>query len=189
MEERSERAENANAKIKLLTSFSLPFPPLRPLSLSLSLSSFSSFLRLVGDILLPYDSDGMIPVYGFGAKLPPAGEVSHCFPLNGNPSNPEVPGVRVGSTLLFTSFLSSASPSFFYLTCPQGILDAYLQAISNVQLYGPTNFSPAINTSTLIASRHNSQADQKYFILLIITDGEVSNDYFVFFSFYIYISL
>ncbi len=33
----------------------------------------------VGDILCPYDSDNNFPVYGFGAKLPPAGTVSHCF--------------------------------------------------------------------------------------------------------------
>jgi hypothetical protein len=32
------------------------------------------------------DSDKRVPLYGFGAKLPD-GRVSHCFPLNGNPSN------------------------------------------------------------------------------------------------------
>ncbi len=58
-------------------------------------NEYQKAIMAVGEILLPYDSDGMIPVYGFGAKLPPLWEVSHCFPLNGNPSNPEVLGVRV----------------------------------------------------------------------------------------------
>lgn len=43
-------------------------------------------ITTVGNILAYYDSDKMIPVYGFGGKLP-SGDVSHCFPLNGNPSN------------------------------------------------------------------------------------------------------
>ncbi|CAG2121477.1 unnamed protein product, partial [Medioppia subpectinata] len=41
-------------------------------------------LRSVGEIIQHYDSAGMFPAFGFGAKLPPTGEVSHQFPLNGN---------------------------------------------------------------------------------------------------------
>ncbi len=53
-------------------------------------------IRSVGSILAPYDSDQLIPVFGFGARLPPNGEVSHCFPLNFNPQGPDVFGVEVG---------------------------------------------------------------------------------------------
>ena len=44
-------------------------------------------IQQVGAVLTPYDTDQKIPVYGFGARLPPSGAVSHCFPLNGNVQN------------------------------------------------------------------------------------------------------
>ena len=41
-----------------------------------------------------YDRDRLFPCYGFGAALGPGSAASHCFPLNGNPHNPEVAGVQ-----------------------------------------------------------------------------------------------
>ena len=52
-------------------------------------------IKSVGSVLAPYDSDQMIPVYGFGARLPPMGEVSHCFPLTLDSRRTEVFGVQV----------------------------------------------------------------------------------------------
>jgi hypothetical protein len=43
-------------------------------------------------ILQEYDADKKFPVYGFGGIPPGAYDVDHCFPLNLNPSNPEVAG-------------------------------------------------------------------------------------------------
>ncbi|GMF29639.1 unnamed protein product [Phytophthora lilii] len=43
-------------------------------------------------ILQEYDADKQFPVYGFGGIPPGAYDVDHCFPLNLNPSNPEVAG-------------------------------------------------------------------------------------------------
>ena len=62
-------------------------------------------IRSVGSVLAPYDSDQLIPVFGFGARVPPNGEVSHCFPLNFNPHKPDVFGVQVCHFLLFGKFL------------------------------------------------------------------------------------
>jgi hypothetical protein len=44
---------------------------------------------------MDYDEDKQVPLYGFGARvnLPNYrgyGNVSHCFPLNGNEANPNV---------------------------------------------------------------------------------------------------
>ncbi len=58
-------------------------------------NEYMQAIRSVGSILAPYDSDQLIPVFGFGARLPPNGEVSHCFPLNFNPQGPDVFGVEV----------------------------------------------------------------------------------------------
>jgi hypothetical protein len=48
----------------------------------------------VGGILEQYDSDGNFPVYGFGGVTGhmTKHELSHCFPLTGNPQQPEVKG-------------------------------------------------------------------------------------------------
>jgi hypothetical protein len=41
-----------------------------------------------------YDTDGFIPFFGYGAKLPPfKNSVSHCFAVNGNIFKPEVRGI------------------------------------------------------------------------------------------------
>ncbi len=62
-------------------------------------------------------SDKLFPALGFGGKI--GGSVSFEFPLNGNPSNPYCLGV-------------------------QGVIQAYQQALTTVELWGPTNFAPII---------------------------------------------
>ena len=52
-------------------------------------------LKSVGSVLAPYDSDQLIPTFGFGARIPPSGEISHCFPLTFNEQAPAVLGVQV----------------------------------------------------------------------------------------------
>ena len=52
-------------------------------------SQYEEALEEVSRILLDYDSDKLVPVYGFGAKVSMPnfnsfGKVHHCFPLNGN---------------------------------------------------------------------------------------------------------
>ena len=56
-------------------------------------------IKSVATILADYDSDQQFPAFGFGAKSPQFGGVSHCFPLNFNPSAPEVIGVQVSNIL------------------------------------------------------------------------------------------
>lgn len=51
-------------------------------------------LKTIGSILQYYDSDKRIPLFGFGAKLPPNFDVvSHCFSLNKDFFDPEVDGI------------------------------------------------------------------------------------------------
>eukprot|EP01119_Soliformovum_irregulare_P001210 TRINITY_DN10930_c0_g1_i1.p1 TRINITY_DN10930_c0_g1~~TRINITY_DN10930_c0_g1_i1.p1 ORF type:complete len:541 (-),score=152.66 TRINITY_DN10930_c0_g1_i1:47-1642(-) len=115
---------------------------------SQNLNDYQKAIISIGNILEYYDYDKKFPVYGFGGQLPD-GTTSHCFALNGNPGNPEVAYV-------------------------QGILDVYNLALDNIKLSGPTNFSELIHNCSQY-SRSASQAAQIYTVLLIITDGEITD--------------
>ncbi|XP_060205368.1 protein BONZAI 1-like isoform X2 [Lycium barbarum] len=97
----------------------------------------------VGEVLQFYDTDKRFPAWGFGAR-PIDGPVSHCFNLNGSSSYCEVEGI-------------------------QGIMMAYMSALHNVSLAGPTLFGPVINSAAHIASQSLTNHERKYFVLLIIT--------------------
>ncbi len=71
-------------------------------------------------------------------------QVLHCFPLNGNPSNPEVYGL-------------------------EGINAVYNQILSCIELSGPTLFNPIITESLKTADAFKAQGSDNYVILLIIT--------------------
>jgi len=109
-------------------------------------------IREVGEILQYYDSDKQIPVFGFGAKLPPAcTHTCHCFALNGDLFDPEVPSIAAAE-------------------------DVYRQACTSLTFHGPTMFAPLIHMAALYAgSRPVSQSDQRYFILLVLTDGIIND--------------
>lgn len=54
-----------------------------------------------------------------------------------------------------------------------GVLEAYHNCIRQVQLYGPTNFAPIINHVAKFAQAYPDGSN--YFILLIITDGIITD--------------
>uniref|UniRef100_A0A672UBB4 Copine family member 9 n=2 Tax=Australaves TaxID=3073809 RepID=A0A672UBB4_STRHB len=112
------------------------------------LSAYALALKAVGEIIQDYDSDKLFPAYGFGAKIPPDGKISHQFPLNNNMDNPSCAGI-------------------------EGVLESYLQSLRTVQLYGPTNFAPVINQVAGTAAQVTDGS--QYHVLLIITDGVISD--------------
>ncbi|KAI5329432.1 PREDICTED: BONZAI [Prunus dulcis] len=103
----------------------------------------------VVEVLQFYDSDKRFPAWGFGAR-PIDGPVNHCFNLNGSSHYCEVEGI-------------------------QGIMMAYTSALQNVSLAGPTLFGPVITNAALNASQSVANGGRKYFVLLIITDGVVTD--------------
>ncbi|XP_037497211.1 protein BONZAI 3 isoform X2 [Jatropha curcas] len=113
------------------------------------LNSYQQAIMKVGEVIQFYDSDRRFPAWGFGGRTP-AGTVSHCFNLNGSPSGFEVEGV-------------------------ERIMAAYATALHNVALAGPTLFSQVINTAAQIACQSLSDSNSKYFVLLIITDGVLTD--------------
>uniref|UniRef100_A0A673BJE0 Copine-3-like n=1 Tax=Sphaeramia orbicularis TaxID=375764 RepID=A0A673BJE0_9TELE len=103
----------------------------------------------VGSVIQDYDSDKMFPAFGFGAMIPPTWQVSHEFPINFDPSNP---------------------------FCVEGVAAAYQQCLPQVKLYGPTNFSPIINHVAQFGRQAlEQQTASQYFVLLIITDGVITD--------------
>jgi Copine. len=49
---------------------------------------YEQAILAVASIIEDYDSDKMFPVLGFGAKIPPDGQISHEFFVNMNPASP-----------------------------------------------------------------------------------------------------
>ncbi|XP_017293326.1 copine-3 isoform X1 [Kryptolebias marmoratus] len=114
-------------------------------------NEYLSAIWSVGNVIQDYDSDKMFPAFGFGAQIPPTWQVSHEFPINFNPSNPFCAGV-------------------------EGVVEAYRVCLPQVKLYGPTNFSPIINHVACFANQALQQTTaSQYFVLLIITDGVITD--------------
>ncbi|XP_052780643.1 copine-8-like isoform X1 [Mya arenaria] len=110
-------------------------------------NQYQMAIQAVGDIIQDYDTDKLFPALGFGARFPDM-SVQHEFALNFTPQNPYCNGI-------------------------QGVLGAYNNAIKSVQLYGPTNFAPCINhVAKFAATKRDGSC---YFVLLIITDGVISD--------------
>ena len=105
----------------------------------------------ITQILMNYDSDKRIPSFGFGAKTNFGGvlsPVSHCFVLSGNPQEVEACGV-------------------------EHLMMMYKNAISNVELSGPTYFAPLIEETMKLAQNCKQNGSNTYQTLLILTDGEI----------------
>lgn len=110
-------------------------------------NAYEQAISAVGSILEEYDTDKRFPVYGFGAKM--SGKVNHCLPLTFDETHPEVDGV-------------------------QGILNVYRRAFEYCALSGPTLFAPLLRQVAGDVSQC-SQHNQKYTVLLIITDGTIND--------------
>ncbi|XP_073515296.1 copine-7 isoform X1 [Phyllobates terribilis] len=108
-------------------------------------------LVAVGEICQDYDSDKRFSALGFGARIPPKYEVSHDFAINFNPDDDECEGI-------------------------QGIVESYQNCLPKIQLYGPTNVAPIISrVARLAAEEERTKEASKYYILLILTDGVVTD--------------
>uniref|UniRef100_A0A672ZTP7 Copine I n=1 Tax=Sphaeramia orbicularis TaxID=375764 RepID=A0A672ZTP7_9TELE len=116
------------------------------------LNQYLSALWSVGQVVQDYDTDKLFPAFGFGAKLPPDYQAAHHeFALNFNPTNPYCQGI-------------------------QGIVEAYRMVLPQLRLSGPTNFSPIItHVASIAAAAAQANSASQYFVLLILTDGEITD--------------
>jgi len=113
-----------------------------------NLNEYEQAIMSVGKILMEYDRDKQVPVYGFGGHPKGSEVVSHCFALNRNPSDPRVNGL-------------------------EGVIRVYHDSFNYFGLSGPTHFAEIINEAARLARLGFSPQNQHYQVLLIITDGEI----------------
>lgn len=108
-------------------------------------------LSAIAEIIGVYTPRGnRFAAFGFGADIDSSGTASHCFPLDLS-GDPHCDGL-------------------------DGIFRAYGKALNTVNLSGPTNFTPLIeNVMSMSLQREHSQQHQNYDVLLILTDGVVSD--------------
>jgi hypothetical protein len=113
-------------------------------------NDYEKAIAAIVSILAKYDEDQKFPVCGFGAAV--GGVVHHYFQCG-----PAAEALGV-----------------------QGVLDAYHQALASGLVFsGPTVFTEVLQTAAAHASSSNDAAQRKgqqaYTILLILTDGEVTD--------------
>lgn len=119
-------------------------------------NQYEQALYEVSRILLSYDSDKQVPVYGFGAKI--KGSVSHCFNLNLNPDDPH---------------WQPDNPNIEGL---DNIMKYYRNIFKYIELAGPTLFSQFLGkVISQIEAQNVNQNNQNYNILLILTDGDIQD--------------
>ncbi|CAD8052800.1 unnamed protein product [Paramecium sonneborni] len=112
------------------------------------LSQYEQALRNVSEILIQYDHDKKVPLYGFGFEL--NGKAHHCYPLNNNLEDPEV-----------TDLI--------------GVFETYRNFVKTVKFSGPTTFRPTVREAMRIAKGFKTAGSEKYVVLTILTDGIISD--------------
>ena len=117
-----------------------------------SSNQYEKAITAVGQILIAYDYDQLVPVYGFGGRpgFPnfTKDSVSHCFPCTGDVQTPHVLGV-------------------------QGVLECYWNSLQHVMLSGPTYFAPLITEAAKACQVNKQNETDVYTVLLILTDGAI----------------
>ena len=114
-------------------------------------NQYETAIRACGDIVAYYDYDQKFPAFGFGGKFYGNPNVDHCFPLNGNPNDPEIVGI-------------------------DGILKAYRTVLSNTELFGPTHFHHFIDRLNESVKQDIARENYNtYNILMILTDGIIED--------------
>lgn len=113
-------------------------------------SCYQKAIKQCGQILAYYDSDKLYPVVGFGAEVGNPSQTSFSFPLNLNWGNPLISTV-------------------------DGISDAYVEVFKHITFSGPTYFRFFLNEVFSIVKANLEQNQLNYYVLMIITDGEISD--------------
>ncbi|CAD8143984.1 unnamed protein product [Paramecium octaurelia] len=110
-------------------------------------SQYLQAIEQVAKILMDYDSDKKVPMYGFGGVPRYLQNYNkHCFPLQGEAQSLE------------------------------DIRRIYEFSVKNIKLDGPTCFNPMIRQVMKWAQEDLNANGNQYFVLLILTDGKYMDE-------------
>lgn len=114
------------------------------------LNEYQQAIAAVCKIILDYDHDQLVPMFGFGAvPLMPGFDpstVSHFFPLTGDWDNPAGKGIME-------------------------VFQIYSGCITKVKMAGPTLFGPLLEETIKFTKKTFEKNKFHYTILLLLTDG------------------
>ncbi|CAK94686.1 unnamed protein product (macronuclear) [Paramecium tetraurelia] len=117
-------------------------------------SQYLQAINSVVEILIHYDYDKRVPLYGFGCKPKMknhnTSQTIHLFPLNDNPDDPEVYGL-------------------------DGIVECYKKSLPQLHFDGPTYLHPTLQKAMEMAKKCKNQGSENYHVLLILTDGQTDD--------------
>ncbi|CAK75399.1 unnamed protein product (macronuclear) [Paramecium tetraurelia] len=117
-------------------------------------SQYLQAITSLMEILICYDKDKSVPVYGFGCKpkmnLINTNKTLSSFALNDNPKDPEVIGL-------------------------DGIVQCYIKQLPHLCFDGPAKLTPSLKIAMDMAHQLKLQDSDKYQILLIFTNGQVGD--------------
>jgi hypothetical protein len=113
-----------------------------------SYNDYQKAIAGVCQILLCYDYDKKIAMYGFGGKPKGETQVNHCFSLTGDEKNAYADGL-------------------------DGIMQVYKMSLDNVKLSGPTFFNPIAQKALSFAKEEKQNGSKVYTICLMLTDGMI----------------
>jgi len=115
------------------------------------MNQYQKAISGVCEILLNYDHDKKVLMYGFGG-IPNYQQfkselTSHCFPLTGSTVNPWADNM-------------------------DGIMSVYKNSFKNITFASPTYFEPIFRQAMQIAKNNLETNSNEYTILLMLTDGK-----------------
>ncbi|CAD2213959.1 Copine/vWA found in TerF C terminus, putative [Angomonas deanei] len=110
-------------------------------------NAYIQAMLAVSNVVQEYDRKRQYAAYGFGAETPFTKGTSFFFPLNGNTSDPVLPGM-------------------------QAVIDTYAQLLPLLNFSGPTNLAPTIRRVVEKARRETGV----YTILIVLTDGDITDE-------------